>query len=300
VPVVHGATYTVMFDMRAPVPKTGVKVFLCSKLLLYSADCHVLFLTVGQADVSQHVSAPLPAPIQRGRVPAPVELAFATGAGVILDLADVQLVGPDRRPEGSPEASNIMANGDFAAGTARWFFTSDDHWLWRILDSPLSIWFEGGVVGTAAVTLLVVSALGGAAQAIRRGEPIGAPIGGAMLAVLLCGFFDNIFEAPRIALLFDLVAMLGLMLGWPPRAVAPPRDVVSPRDVSPPRDVAAPPAVAAPRDGASPRDVSPPRDVAAPPAVAARWRLATRYRSAARCRSAGTKLMAHRSMRRPR
>jgi len=218
VPVIHGETYTMAFDARAPVPGTRVSVYLCSKLLLYSADCHVLHPTVGQADVWQHVSESLPAPIQRGRLPAPVELAFATGPGVLLDLADVQLVGPDGR--------NVVTNGDFAAGTARWFFTSDDHWLWRILDSPLSIWFEGGVLGTVAVTLLVVSALVGAAQAIRRGEPIGAPIAGAMLAVLLCGCFDNIFEAPRIALLFDLVAMLGLLLGWPPRAVAPPGDVV--------------------------------------------------------------------------
>jgi VanZ family protein len=227
VPVVRGETYTMMFDMRAPVAGTGVSVHLCSKLLLYSADCHVLHLTVGQAEIWQHVSAPLPAPIQRGRLPAPVELAFATGPGVLLDLAGVQLVGPDGR--------NVVANGDFAAGTARWFFTSDYHRLWRIFDSPLSIWFEGGVLGTVAVTLLVVSALGGAAQAIRRGESIGAPIDGAMLAVLLCGCFDNIFEAPRIALLFDLVAMLGLLLGWPPRAVArrapsrappPPHDVV--------------------------------------------------------------------------
>ena len=187
----------------------------------------MLHLTVGQAEIWQHVSAPLPAPIQRGRLPAPVELAFATGPGVLLDLAGVQLVGPDGR--------NVVANGDFAAGTARWFFTSDYHRLWRIFDSPLSIWFEGGVLGTVAVTLLVVSALGGAAQAIRRGESTGAPIDGAMLAVLLCGCFDNIFEAPRIALLFDLVAMLGLLLGWPPRAVArrapsrappPPHDVV--------------------------------------------------------------------------
>jgi len=175
-------------------------------------------MTVGEADVWQHVSEALPAPTQRARLPAPVELAFATGPGVILDLRGVQLVGPDGR--------NVVTNGDFAVGTSRWFFTSDDHWLCRIFDAPLSIWFEGGILGTAAVTLLVVSALGGAVYAIRRGEALGAPIAGAMLAVLLCGCFDNIFEAPRIALLFDLVAMLGLMLAWPPRADAPPRDVV--------------------------------------------------------------------------
>ena len=219
VPVTLDTTYTLVFDMRAPVQGTGVAVSLCSKLLLYSAGCHGLRSTVTQADTWQHVAQPLLSPTQGGLLPAPVELAFATGPGVVLDLANVQLVGPDSR--------NVVVNGDFAAGTARWFFTSDDHWLWRILDSPLSIWFEGGVLGIVAVTLLVVSALGGAVQAVRRGEPMGAPIAGAMLAVLLCGCFDNIFEAPRLALLFDLVAMFGLLLGWPPRATRPPREGVS-------------------------------------------------------------------------
>ena len=216
VPVTLDTTYTLVFDMRAPVQGTGVAVSLCSKLLLYSAGCHGLRSTVTQADTWQHVAQPLLSPTQGGLLPAPVELAFATGPGVVLDLANVQLVGPDSR--------NVVVNGDFAAGTARWFFTSDDHWLWRILDSPLSIWFEGGVLGIVAVTLLVVSALGGAVQAVRRGEPMGAPIAGAMLAVLLCGCFDNIFEAPRLALLFDLVAMFGLLLGWPPRAASRPRE----------------------------------------------------------------------------
>jgi hypothetical protein len=210
---VYGATYTVMFAMRAPRVGTDVNVILCSKLLLYSADCHTLHPTVNQADVWQPVSATLPAPIRRGLLPAPVELSFATGPGVVLDLANVQLVGPDGR--------DVVTNGAFADGTTRWFFTSDEHWLWRILNLPLSIWFEGGVLGAVAASLLVLAAIGGAMRAIRRGDPLGAPIAGAMLAVLLCGCFDNIFEAPRIALLFDLVALLGLMLGWPPHVVLP-------------------------------------------------------------------------------
>ena len=200
-----------MFDVRAPVANAPVVAVLCSKLLLYSADCHGQRLAVGAAGVWQHVSYELVAPVQRGQLPAPVELAFFTGPGVVMDLAHVRLVGADGR--------DVVTNGDFAAGTSRWFFTSDFHRLWRILDLPLSVWFEGGVLGTVALSLLVLSALGGAANAIRRGEPMGAPIAGAMLAVLLCGAFDNVFEAPRIALLFDLVAMLGLLLGWPPRAV---------------------------------------------------------------------------------
>lgn len=218
----HGVAYTVQFDMRAESLDAHMTVHLCSKLLLYSADCHILRLTPAYSTTWQSVSETLPAPVQRGALPAPVELAFSTGSGIKVDIAHVRLIGPDGR--------DVMVNGDFSQGTARWFFTSDYHRLWRILDSPLSVWFEGGVLGVVSLTLLVTSALGGALAAIRRGEPLGAPIAGAMTGIMVCGLFDNVFEAPRIALLFDLVAMLGLMLGWPPRAGAPQGE-----DLPPPR-----------------------------------------------------------------
>jgi VanZ family protein len=213
VQVAHGATYTMRFGMRAESPDTQLKVHLCSKLLLYSAGCHILILAPAESATWQQVSESLPAPEQRGALPTPVELAFSSGPGMKIDIADIQLIGPDGR--------NVVINGDFAAGTARWFFTSDYHRLWRILDSPLSVWFEGGIVGIVALSLLVVSGLGGALNAIHRGDPLGAPIAGAMVGILFCGMFDNVFEAPRIALLFDLVAMQGLMLGWPPRTSLP-------------------------------------------------------------------------------
>jgi hypothetical protein len=219
VPVAHDTTYTVMFDMRAPVPGTSVAVSLCSKLLLYSADCHSLSQAAGQTEVWQHVAAPLLSPVQRERLPAPVELSFATGPGAVLDLAHVQLVGSDGR--------NVVVNGDFANGTARWFFTSDNHLVWRMKDVYLATWFDGGLLGASALLLLLATALAGASNAMRRGDPMGAPIAGALLAVFLCGIFDNVFEAPRLALLFDLATMLGLMLGWPPRAPGLPRDAVS-------------------------------------------------------------------------
>ena len=111
VQVVHGATYTVAFDMRAPVAGTQVRVLLCTKLLLYSADCHVLHLAVGQAGVWQHVEQPLQAPVQHGRLPAPVDLSFATGPGTVLDLGNVQLVGPDGRPGGAPRRSMSWPTG---------------------------------------------------------------------------------------------------------------------------------------------------------------------------------------------
>ena len=216
VPVAHDTTYTVMFDMRAPVPGTSLAVSLCSKLLLYSADCHSLSQAASQSEVWQHVAAPLRSPVQRERLPAPVELSFATSAGVVLDLAHVQLVGPDGR--------NVVVNGDFANGTARWFFTSDNHLAWRMKDAYLATWFEGGLawgVRASAVARDCASVVPPTRS--RRGDPMGAPIAGAMLAIFLCGIFDNVFEAPTVALLFDLVAMLGLTLGWPPRRIAPPR-----------------------------------------------------------------------------
>jgi VanZ family protein len=209
VPARYGATYRLRFAMRAESPDAHLKVVLCAKLLLYSAECHALGFAPAQSAAWQQVEAELPAPARHNPVPAPIDLSFASGPGMHIDIADVGLIGPDGR--------DILANGDFHRGTDRWMFTSDIHKLWRIFDSTLAIWFEGGLLGTVALLLLITSALGGALRAAWRGDLLGAPVAGGILGVLFCGLFDNVFEAPRIAFLFYLAAMLGLMLGWPPR-----------------------------------------------------------------------------------
>jgi len=108
-----------------------------------------------------------------------------------------------------------VANGDFHDGTDRWFFTSDRHLAWRIKNSYLAIWFDGGVLGLFCVLILIVTSIGTAGRAVVAGNLWAAPVVGGLTAMLLSAVFDNVFEAPRLALLYDLVLMLGLIVGVP-------------------------------------------------------------------------------------
>ena len=145
-----------------------------------------------------------------GLLPAPVELWLSGSNGQPVDVGGIRLIGPD--------GQDVVANGDFADGTARWLFTSDRHLSWRIKNLYLATWFEGGVIGLGALTVLVVVAMAGASRAIAGGNRWGAPVLGGLVAMLISGLFDNVFEAPRLAVLYYMVLVLGLIVGMrPPR-----------------------------------------------------------------------------------
>jgi VanZ family protein len=204
VPVVGGTSYTLTLKARTAGDAT-LQVGLCAKLLLYSFDCHAATLRPG-ARWTQ-LTATIVAPRSPGLVPAPVELWLAGDDASPLDIAELRLVGGD--------GGNVLANGDFADGTARWLFTSDYHLDWRIKNLYLATWFDGGVLGLLASMVVVATSMAEACRAVRRGDRWGAPIIGALVALLVSGVFDDVLEAPRLACLYVLVILLGLTLGGP-------------------------------------------------------------------------------------
>jgi VanZ family protein len=211
--VVPATNYTLGLDVRANAPDVALEVGLCAKLLLYSLDCHAASFAPGSVGSWHRVTASLRSPDTTGPLPAPVELWLATNSSEPLDVRAVRLVGPD--------GTDVVANGDFASGTARWFFTSDRHLSWRIKNLYLATWFDGGVLGLVALVIVYATAIAGAARAVGRGDRWGAPVIGGLVALLISGLFDNVLEAPRLAFLYDMLLVLGLVLGmrpgWPRR-----------------------------------------------------------------------------------
>ena len=57
-------------------------------------------------------------------------------------------------PDAGPAGRDILANGDFSRGTERWYFTDDQHMIWRIENQYLMSFFEGRGVGLASLMLL--------------------------------------------------------------------------------------------------------------------------------------------------
>jgi VanZ family protein len=204
VQIVGGTDYTLTLQART-AGGASLQAGQCAKLLLYSFDCHAV--TLRPAARWTQLTATIMAPRSPGSIPAPVEFWLTSDDASPLDIAELRLVGSNGR--------NVLANADFAEGTARWLFTSDYHLDWRIKNLYLATWFDGGLLGLLALMVVVATSMAEACRAVQRGNQWGAPIIGALVALLISGVFDDVFEAPRLACLYALVILLGLTLGGP-------------------------------------------------------------------------------------
>jgi hypothetical protein len=182
---------------------------LCDKVLLYSDNCRGGQVAAATPGAWQSVSATLPiaglgAPALGGLIHRPVELSvFGPVLGTGIAIRDIRLT--------DDAGLQLLANGDFRQGMDRWLFTDDSHVSWRILDQYLMLLFETGIVGLAAYLALAGLALAGGVRAALHGDPIGAAVTGSVVSFLISGLFDNVLEAPRVATLFFLVCLLGLL-----------------------------------------------------------------------------------------
>jgi hypothetical protein len=152
---------------------------------------------ISTAELEQRLTLPL--------LKRPVELSlFDPVQGTGVDLRDVKLV--------DTSGQEALANGDFSHGVERWFFTDDDHLVWRMKNQYAMMLFEGGMLGLLSFLMLSGVALFGAVHAIRGKQLLGAPIMASIAAFLFSSLFDYLFEAPRIATLFYLVCFVGVTM----------------------------------------------------------------------------------------
>ncbi len=197
-------------DVLAAPPVTklgGLGVILCQKLLLYSLDCAGARAEPVAAGEWQNASFPLTGPGEAQALwQRPLELSFTSAPGSVIDLSDIHLRTQDGR--------ELLANGDFAAGVDRWFFTDDNHLLWRMKDQYLMTLFETGIAGLLAWLALIATAMLGALHYAARGRGgAGAAVAGAIVALLISSLFDAVLEASRLALVIELVLVSGVLLG---------------------------------------------------------------------------------------
>ena len=183
---------------------------LCLKHLLYDAGCQGADARLpARAGVWQAVDLPLQGPVldagpwyaRRG---AAFSVVTVTG-GALLDIRQLSLAGSDGR--------ELLANGDFAAGMARWFFSSDRiHLPWHLKSMALHTLFDQGAVGLALLVSLTGAALWRTALGSARAHPLAPPLAGALLAFVVVGLTDSLLDVPRLATLFWLLVLLGLGL----------------------------------------------------------------------------------------
>jgi hypothetical protein len=125
---------------------------------------------------------------------------FAPAAGAAVDVAAVRLVSADGR--------ELLANGDYSRGAARWFWTTDVDPPWHVHSLPVSLWLEAGWAGVLTLALALLAALVAALRRLQRGERLAPAALVALAGLLTSGLVNTLIDVPRF--LFLLVLLAGL------------------------------------------------------------------------------------------
>jgi hypothetical protein len=210
VPLVRDQRYELSLSARSPDGRARISTVICEKVLLYSVRCNNTYRSFQPraAGVWEDFTVALSsANFDHYRIlrviRRPVGLSlFNEDPGTTVEVTNVRLRDAQGR--------DIVENGDFRRGMTRWYFSDDNHIVWRIHNQYLMTLFESGFIGLAAFLVFVAAAMAGAVRAILDGEAAMAAVLGALTGFLCSSVFDYVLEAPRLATLFYLIAFFGL------------------------------------------------------------------------------------------
>jgi hypothetical protein len=203
------------FALRSPDDGT-VGVALCENMMLYSTNCRSTEATAPADGTWGRFAATIDTAgmgriVRLGVLRRPVELSlYVTEPGRHVELADIALADSAGR--------EVLANGDFSRGLARWFYSDDYHTVWRIENQYLMTFFEGGALGLAAFLLVAVAGLRGATRALARGDMMAPAFAASLAAFLASALFDCPLDVPRLSALFYLTAFAAMGMGENTRA----------------------------------------------------------------------------------
>ena len=205
-PISPGEHYVLSVEARSLHGPATIQAYLCEKHILNSRDCRTFAIAAdGDKWVRRRIAVDSGS-LGRGSglLPSiPVELAFSnTVPRSVVDLTNVQLLDSQER--------NLVANGNFASGGDRWFFTSDDHLPFHVKNLWLQILFDEGWLGVLVFTALTVYLCVVLFGRLLRGDLISTGMLASFAGILTVGLFDSVLDSPRIALLFYFTLLLAL------------------------------------------------------------------------------------------
>jgi hypothetical protein len=206
--------YRIFVALRSPDGKGVLSVTLCEKMLLYSANCRDTTFRSHIPGTGEDLGAAISTADRDEDATLrwfkrPVELAlFDPVPDSTIEVGHIRLL--------DPRGHDILANGDFSRGTERWYFSDDQHLIWRIENQYLMSLFETGALGHASFVLLAGTALVGALRAMGRGDRMAAAVAASLVAFLCSGVFDCLLGVPRLAALFYIIVFCELTMMQPP------------------------------------------------------------------------------------
>lgn len=204
----EGAPLKLLVRIRAETPLT-LHAEVCDKHLLYDGACQIGAMelrqpTPGWGLLEIELSAER---LVAGAWYAPRSVVFSLAlahSGARAEVDDLQLLDASGR--------NLLRNGSFEDGLARWFLTSDRHHMpWHAKNLAVHLWFEQGLLSLGVLALGVLM-LGIRLLGTARHHPLSPPIAGAIVGVSAVGMVDSVFDIPRAAFLSLWLLALGLSL----------------------------------------------------------------------------------------
>lgn len=204
-----GLQYTLTARVRRTADEGALVIPVCEKALLYSFECiwHQLqpaaprgeWDTVALQFESDNLGGGGHWPFR------PVKLSlFNPGAAGAIDVDDVSLKTAD--------GGELLANGDFAHGLARWLFITDRDPAWHIDQQALEVYFAQGVLGLTALALLLIAVARYLGPALWNGDPFATAFAGALVAFLTVGLLGSTMDTARLSMLFYLGAFYAAIL----------------------------------------------------------------------------------------
>ena len=204
-----GKNYTLEVDLRSSRPLARLDASLCEKSEQNSFECTNMQFEVKEPGTTwAHNEVKLNSArvgLALGRLPLqrPVFLSFSNSArDTVVDIDNVRLLDESNR--------DLIANGNFSRGGARWTFQADDHLPWHIFNLWVEILFEQGWLGVTAFAAAVVVSLVRLARKVWRGDMFSGTLLAALAGFLLIGLTESLFDGPRVTTLFFLLLLLAL------------------------------------------------------------------------------------------
>ncbi len=208
VAIVSEQQYMLSMDLRSSANNAELTLPICEKALLYSFTCVWTTLKI-KAPSGQwgHYAVPIHAKNfgpPNSLFPRPVKLSIFNGhAGTLVDVRNVAL----RDSSGN----DLVHNGDFSEGMHRWFFSTDSHLPWHVKNLYIHVLFEQGWLGLIGFMTLVTYVMVRLLLRAWDNEPTSLALFASLIAFLVVGLVDSLIDETRMAFLFYLLLIAGLM-----------------------------------------------------------------------------------------
>ncbi len=197
VPLIPGH-YGVSLQARN-AERTDLHLEVCAQHLLYNGACATGAIALAPSPAWRTVSLDLDGhELSSGRWFAPKLGMFAIAVGEAnqrVEVRNVTMIGPG--------GVDVLANGDFGAGMARWFIVSERYHLpWHIKNLALAVLYDQGMVGLLLFAALVLLALWRLTFGVAAAHALAPFLAAAIIGFVVVGMADSLLDVPRLAFMF--------------------------------------------------------------------------------------------------